>query len=147
MNDEKKLSIMKIIGGLFIAGIIIFIATIFIIEIQSGTYTIWLFIIIIPAILIVLTLFLLIKRQSEGVKSGLPLDDEMSMRIKERAGYNTYLITTYFVLALMWYNIFSVEQFGVPEIPMNYLIFGILFFMFTVFSLNWIVLNRKGVES
>jgi hypothetical protein len=145
MNDEKKLSIMKIIGGLFIAGIIIFIATIFVIEISSGTFTIWLFILVIPAILIILTLLLLIRRQSEGVKSGLPLDDEMSMRIKERAGYNTYLITMYFVLGLLWYNIFSVENFGVPEIPMNYIIFGILFFMFIMFSLNWIVLNRKGV--
>ena len=100
MNEEKKLSMMKIIGGLFVAGIIIFITTIIVIEISSGTFTIWLIIIVIPAILIILTLYLLIKRQSEGVKSGLPLDDEMSMRMKERAGYNTYLITMYFVLGL-----------------------------------------------
>lgn len=136
---------MKLIGGVFVAGIIVFLASIFIIEITSGTFNITLLIILIPAILIILVLLLRIKYQSEGVKSGLPIDDEMSKRIKERAGYLTYLITMYFVLALMWYNLFFVEQFDVPQIPMNYLIFGILFFMFIVFGINWAILNKQGV--
>jgi ABC-type branched-subunit amino acid transport system permease subunit len=145
MDDKRKLFWMKLIGGVFIAGIIIFLASIFIIEITSDTFNITLLIILIPAILIILVLLLRIKYQSEGIKSGLPIDDEMSKRIKERAGYLTYLITMYFVLALMWYNLFFVEQFDVPQIPMNYLIFGILFFMFIVFGINWAILNKQGM--
>ena len=99
-----------------------------------------------PAILIILVLLLRIKIQSEGVKSGLPMDDELSKRMKERAGYLTYLITIYFVLGLMWYNLFFVEQFNVPELPMNLLIFGILFFMFIVYTANWVIINRTGID-
>jgi len=69
----------------------------------------------------------------------------MSTRIKERAGYLTYNITIYFLLGLMWYNLFFVDQFNIPEIPMKLLIFGIMFFMFSIFCITWLVLNKKGV--
>lgn len=144
MDDKRKLLFMKLIGGVFTAGIIIFLASIFIVEIASGTFNITLFIILVPAILIIAVLLILIKRQSEGVESGIPIDDEMSKRIKERAGYLTYNISIYFLLALMWYNLFFVDQFNIPQIPMNYLIFGIMFFMFIVYGINWVILNKKG---
>ena len=137
---------MKLIGGLFVLGIIGFLVAIFAVEISSGTFSISLFIILVPAIFIIATLIILVKRQSAGVASGLPLDDEMSKRVKERAGYLTYLITLYFVLGLMWYNLFIVEKLNTPEIPMNILIYGILFFMFIVFGLNWAILNKTGVS-
>jgi hypothetical protein len=145
MDDKRKLLFMKLIGGVFVAGIIIFLTSIFIVEIASGTFNLTLFVILIPAILIIAVLIILVKRQSEGVQSGLPIDDEMSTRIKERAGYLTYNISIYFLLALMWYNLFFVDQFNIPEIPMNYLIFGIMLFMFIVYSINWAILNKAGV--
>jgi hypothetical protein len=145
MDDNNKFLIMKLFGGILVIGIILILISIFIVEISAGTFNLTLLIILLPAILIIAILIFRINQIGEGVKSGVPLDDELSTRIKERAGYYTYISTMYFVLGLMWYNIFIVEYITVPQIPMNYLIFGILIFMVIAFALTSMILNRKGL--
>ena len=147
MKDKTKVRLIKLFGVAFVLGIIAFLATLFVVEtVASGSFNPILLITVIPAIAIVIFMAIFIKRKSESVKSGLPIDDEMSQKIKERAGYLTTLISIWFMIGLMWYNGLLVEDFGFPRILSRHLIFIILIFMLIVFFAIWFVLSRRGIK-
>jgi hypothetical protein len=144
MNDKARLKLMKIGGAIFILVIVLFLATIFINEIAAGTFSPLLYVTLMPAVAIIALLVGMIATRSKQVKSGLPIQDEMSKRLKERAGYIAYSITIYFILVLMWIN-FLIEDMETITIEPRFIIYGMLFFMLGVFSVSWLILKRRGV--
>jgi hypothetical protein len=146
MNDRTRLKFMKLFGVTLIAIIIVFVIGIFIFETGESGFDPALLLILAPAALIIIMLVVLIKKMSKGVKSGLPIDDELSQRIKERAGYLTCMLTIYFVLALMFYHGFLVEDFGFPGLVVRHAMMVTLFFMIGAFAGIWFILNRRGVK-
>lgn len=145
MDDRTKLKLMKIFGGIFILIIILFLAHIFITEMSAGTYSPALLITLVPAAAIIAVLVIMIGKRSRDVKSGLPVQDEMTQRLKERAGYIAYSITLYFILVLMWIN-FLTEDIESINLEPRFIIYGTLFFMLAVFGFSWLIIKRKGIK-
>ncbi len=143
MDDKKRLQGMKVFGVLLVTFIVAFLAYVFVSESQAG-FDPMLLVLLLPAVAIITVLLLNISRLSKGVRSGLPLKDEMSERIKERAGYLTLMVTLYFVLGLMFYHGFLVEDYGFPGLVVRHAMMVTLIFMLGSFGLIWLVLNRKG---
>ena len=146
MKDKRKLFWMRLLGVTLIAGIVVFLALLFISESMDGVFDPLLLITLVPAAAIIFILLANLSRLSKGVKSGLPVDDELSQRVKERAGYLTCLITIYFVLGLMFYHGFLVEDYGFPGLLVRHAMMLILVFMIAVFGLSWYVINRRGIR-
>jgi len=145
MKDKTKLLVMKTAGALFVAGIILFLAMITLDEIGSGTLTPMFAIVFLPAIAIIAILVIMIKQQSKGVKKGLPMHDEMSTRIKHSAGYYSYIITIYFLLAVMWYHML-IEELSLPPILPEHIAFSTMAFMFAIFCVAYLIIKRRGIK-
>jgi hypothetical protein len=143
MDDKGRLRFMKVFGVALVAFIILIIVSIFITESQAG-FSPTLLIILLPAAAIIITLLLNVKNLSRGVKSGLPLRDEMSERIKERAGYLSLMATLYFVLGLMFYHGILVEDYGFPGLVVRHAMIVVLIFIIGSFGLIWFIMNRRG---
>lgn len=146
MRDKTRLKFMKLFGATLIAVIVVFLAILFTVETNENGFNPALLITLIPAAIIIIMLLLMIKRLSRGVKTGLPIDDEMSQRIKERAGYLTCMVTIYFVLGLMFYHGFLVEDYGFPGLVVRHAMMVTLFFMIGMFGLIWWIISRRGVK-
>lgn len=146
MNDKARLRFMKTFGIILILFIVVFLASIFYTEISESGFNPMLLIILIPAALIIIILVTLITRLSKGVRTGLAVDDELSHRIKEKAGYYTCMITIYFVLALMFYHGFLVEDFGFPGLVVRHAMLVTLFLIIGVFALVWFIISRRGIK-
>lgn len=145
MKDKTRLLPMKIFGVTLVAGIVTFLGTVFIYESSQGLSPISMFWLLVPATLVIVILVIFLRRLSTGVKKGLPIDDEMSQRIKERAGYLSFMITMWFTIGLMWYHSF-IEELGLPEILARHIIIIILIFSLSVFGLVWFILSRRGLK-
>ena len=143
-QDKLRLKLLWIFFAILILGLASFLITIFVTEGVPTKLDTW-FWLLLPAVLVVLIAALMVRRTSSGVKSGFPLKDERSEKLKEKAGYKAFLVSMYFVLVLMWYQFF-VNELGLPPLPeAGYLILGILFAMFIIFALFWLHYDRKGV--
>jgi len=145
MDDSARLKTMKIGGGILILGITMFLVFIFVTEISAGTFSPLLFVTLLPAAAIIAVLLLMISRRSRDVMAGLPVHDEMTQRLKERAGYIAYSITLYFVLVLIWIQ-FLVEEVETISIEPRFVLYGTLFFMLGVFSISWLLIKRRGLK-
>lgn len=146
MNDKKRLRFMKVFGIALITVMILFLAFVFITESRESGFSPVLLITLVPAAGIIFILLANLHMLSRGVKSGLPVNDELSNRVKERAGYMTCMITIYFVLAMMFYHGFLVEDFGFPGLVVRHAMMVVMIFMITVFGIVWYVLNRRGIK-
>ena len=146
MKDKTRLKFMKLFGATLVAGIIVFLAILFVVESREGGFNPVLLITLVPAAAIIFILVANMKRLSTGVKSGLPIEDELSQRMKERAGYLTCMITIYFSLALMFYHGFLVEDFGFPGLAVRHAMMVILIFMIAVWGMVWYMLKRRGIK-
>lgn len=72
--------------------------------------------IILILIIILATIFLINSlKNTQNEKKGLPIDDELSNRIKYKAGYKTYMISMY-----MWLFIFLLKD----KFPNNEIMLG-----------------------
>lgn len=76
-------------------------------------------------------------------KAGYPKKDERVLLIEGRAGHYTYLITLYFMLALMWIFAISDWMYEIPQPGALPIIILIMLFSAGVYAfLRW-HLNRK----
>lgn len=86
-----------------------------------------------------------LKDQHESVKKGIPQEDERSERVKQKAGYYTFLISIYMLLAIGYYSDVSSENPGLPAIRDISQATGIAIgFMALTFGICWWYFNRKG---
>ena len=146
MKDKTRLSFMKLFGATLIAGILVFLAVLFVTEYRQNGFDPVLLLTLVPAAAIILILLANIKRLSVGVKSGLPIDDELSQRLKERSGYLTCLITIYFALGMMFYHGFLVEDFGFPGLVVRHAMMVLLVFILATWGIVWYIVKRRGVK-
>ncbi|MFH1470528.1 MAG: DUF2178 domain-containing protein [Candidatus Micrarchaeota archaeon] len=86
-----------------------------------------------------------LKDQHENVVKGFPQEDERSTRIKQKAGYYTFLISIYLLLAI---GMYSDESAVNPSLPMmrdtsqaTGLAIGL---MALTFGICWWYFSRKG---
>jgi hypothetical protein len=143
MKDRTRFTLMKAFGAVLIAGIALFMGYVFVFELGENTSPDTLFWLLAPAVLIIAILVLFLKRMGQGIRKGLPLEDEMSKRIKERAGYLAFMITLWFLIGMMWYEMMS-EELGLPLPLARHMPIIVLLFMACVFGLLWFMISRRG---
>jgi hypothetical protein len=77
-------------------------------------------------------------------KSGFPLSDERTKKIKQKAAYYAFFMGQYFILAYLLYTIIGRDFFAMPEIEAGYpMIASALVLSVSYLVLQW-VFNRKG---
>ncbi len=145
MKDKTMLLLIKTGGAILVAGIMLFLISITLFEMNQCTLTPLFAAVFLPAIAIVAVLVIMIKKQSRGIRNGLPMHDELSTRIKHSAGYYSYLITVYFLLAVMWYH-FLMDEMPLPQILPEHLAMTTMLFMLVVFGLSYLIIQRRGLK-
>lgn len=113
-------------------------------EIMTGTLSANFFITVIPLIGILALLAAFVKRRETSLKNGMPLTDELSGAIDNKAGRYTVTVTMWFLLASALYQMF-IEEFALPNILLRHFIWLVFFLMMLVFvGFKW-YLSRKGI--
>jgi len=144
MKDGKRLLAMKVFAATFALLLILFWVCIVIAEMGKGPIGPIFFVTLIPLIGILAILFIMMRRISKSVESGMPLKDERIRRIENKAGNYTTQLTLYFLLVLAFYIGFGVEDYGWPMVPVRYIAWIVFFFVAAVFfGLRW-QFSRKG---
>jgi hypothetical protein len=94
----------------------------------------------------VVLLVIFVRKRAKAIRESLILKDEMTSRAEGNAGRYTSIITLWFLLALMWYQGFGSETFGLPELAARHIIYLVLFLMMALFfGLRWYFIRRGDV--
>jgi uncharacterized membrane protein len=94
--------------------------------------------------LIVTVLFVaFIIKDSKRLKAGLPREDEMSVRMKHKAGYYTLLIMIYFTIGFNMVQDIMVERGLIALSAYDALTLEVMV-MLGLFVLFWFYFSRKG---
>ncbi len=148
-KERKKMTVMKISAGIFGALVVAFWLLILYVEMGyagsegSGGINPMFFVTLIPLIPILALLVLLVRRRDRAVKAGIPLRDERSEKIENRAGRYAMIGTVWFLLAAAFYQMFM-EELGLPDIPVRYFIWLVFFVILGLFAGFKLYFGRKG---
>ena len=142
-DPRKKLNLMKISAGIFATLIVAFWLLILYIEMGYGPPSPMFFVTLVPLAGILGVLVFIVRRQKGAVESGLPLKDERSERIENRAGRYALMGTVWFLLAMAFYQMFM-EELSLPDIPLRYFIWIVFFVALGLFAGFKLYFGRKG---
>jgi peptidoglycan/LPS O-acetylase OafA/YrhL len=95
-----------------------------------------------PSVIAIIILFfavVMIKKRYTSLKKGLPAEDERSRKVMIIAGYYTFLISLWFLLALAWASD-ELIKFRYPSQALGAGIGG----MAVIFALSWLGVNFLG---
>lgn len=141
---EKKRTRMVNIGAWTMAALVIMLWLVIASnEMRLDPVSPLFFITLVPLFFILLLLVMMVRRHDRAVKSGMPLTDERSGRIDNKAGRYTVTVMTWFLLAMAFWQLFM-EELSLPDIPLRYFIWIMFFLMMGVFTgFKW-YFGRKG---
>jgi len=143
MKERKRMKMMKISAGIFGALVVAFWLLILYVEMGYGPLSPMFFFTLIPLIAILALLVFFVRRRDKAVKAGVPLRDERSERIENRAGRYAMIGTVWFLLAAAFYQMFM-EELGLPDIPLRYFIWIVFFVILALFGGFKLYFGRKG---
>jgi len=145
-NDAKEMKrarLVKLGAGTLAAFVIMLWLIIVSIEMRNGPVSPVFFVTLIPLIFIIALLVMVVRRHEKAVRSGMPLTDERTGAIDNKAGRYTVTVMTWFLLAMALYQLFM-EELGLPEILLRHFIWVAFFLMMLVFAAFKWHLGRKG---
>jgi uncharacterized membrane protein len=142
MRDKTKFAAIAAVAIAIIAGITVFSLWTLLLG-EPIIYNIASFGVAVAIIVLAIGMLLQLRR---NIKSGLPMEDERSKRVKAYAGYYTYLVSLYLLLGLMFYSLLGVDVFGVPELTVTGTIMLVLIAMLAIFCSFWMYFTRRGIE-
>lgn len=143
MNEQSKLKLK-------LSVIILLTATMILGVIFYGMYSsfaeeyVQSIIVLIISIAMMIIAVWIFRRESKNVKAGLPLEDERSKLIKQKAAAYSYYVSLYYLLGLMWYNIIAQNFLSLPrmdtEAALGVGIGGIIILFFVI----WLIVSKRG---
>jgi MFS family permease len=143
LKERKKMTVMKISAGIFASLVVAFWMLILYVEMGYGPLNPAFFFTLIPLIPILALLVFFVRRQDKAVKAGVPLRDERSEKIENRAGRYAMIGTVWFLLAMAFYQMFM-EELALPDIPLRYFIWIVFFVILGLFAGFKLYFGRKG---
>jgi uncharacterized membrane protein len=144
VKEKKRMRMVKIGAWAMAAAVIMIWLVIASIEMSYGPLSPLFFLTLVPLFFILLLLVMLVRRHDRAVKSGMPLSDERSARIDNKAGRYTVTVMTFFLLGAAMYQMFM-EELSLPDVPVRYFIWVVFFLMMGVFSAFKWYLGRKEI--
>jgi hypothetical protein len=146
-KEQKKLNLMKISAGVFGTLVVAFWLLILYTEMgyagPGGAISPLFFVTLVPLAGILGLLFFFVKRQGIAVRTGLPLKDERSERIENRAGRYALMGALWFLLGTAFYQMFM-EELGLPDILLRHFIWVMFFVIIGLFAGFKLYFGRKG---
>ncbi|MFH0971677.1 MAG: hypothetical protein V1835_03865 [Candidatus Micrarchaeota archaeon] len=86
-----------------------------------------------------------LKTNYEDASKGIPREDERSERIKQKAGYYSFMITLYVLLAIGYFSEMGVENPGLPAFrDISQATSVAVGLMALTFGISWWYFNSKG---
>jgi len=104
----------------------------------------WPIILIVNAVLVLLVGVLFVWRVQKEKKSGYPLNDERTTKIKGKAAIGTYYINLAFMISLALFIIFGTEFLALPELEAGWAIIAIMLVSGISYGLLSWYYSRKG---
>lgn len=139
MKDKVRLALVTVVAAAVAVTMVLFSLTI-----GLKGRTLEAFAPLITAVVLAVGIIWILGREREKIKKGLPMEDERSKRVKERAGFYAFIAGVWFNLGLLWYNSLIVEEFGVPELITRHALSASILAMAIFFFIFWWYFNRKG---
>ena len=143
MKMKTRMRLTKISAGIFGALVVAFWLLILYVEMGYGPPDPAFAFTLLPLIAILATLVFFVRRQDKAAKAGIPLRDERTERIENRAGRYAMIGTLWFLLAMGFYQMFM-EELGLPDIPVRYFIWIVFFVVLWLFAGFKFYFGRKG---
>jgi uncharacterized membrane protein len=139
MKDKTLLIIQAILLGFIILGIVGFGIGLFMQGdfIQAGA------IILVTIIAIALAYTFVLKKAYKDVGKGIPIQDERSKRMKEKASFCAFNLSLYWILGLMWYNGLFADTFNLNKMESEQAIMYALAGMLILFAVSYIWVSKR----
>ena len=118
-----------VVFGIILGGVLA--SAVFAVIVATGSASLW-----------------VVWRKRQDRKAGYPIKDERTKILEGRAAYYTVFISTYMMLALLWYNFIIAKVFDLPVLTtsthVNQVLIGLTLATVSVFvGLRWYFM-RKG---
>lgn len=133
IKDKIRLILMVILLGTFIAGWLLWLY----LDWSNTGFNKELVILSVPLLIITITTIMVIAMMYKSVKRNLPMEDEMSKRVKFKAAAYAFYISIYYLLVLGY---FGDAYFERPSQATGAGIIG----MALIFLVLWVYYNKKG---
>jgi len=140
-NDKKRLIALAILTTTLLAGIVV-LGYMMIIRSEVSTADL-----ISMPVLLVLVVFIafFIFRRYKDVSKGMPLEDERSKKVMNKAAAMSFFTTLYWLLALSLFQPFFAKLlFKAEYLDAEQTVGGAIFGMAILFAMYWFYYNRKG---
>ena len=82
--------------------------------------------------------------KARSMKSGLPLEDELSRKATWKAGYYAFMVGLWLAIGIMLSNIIAVELFRLPEVEFRHAFEAIIVVPGLVFVVLALRFKKKG---
>lgn len=139
-NGMKVKRFMGVVILVVLLGVLIFIVNLSAGQIDNA----WVIVSAMIVVSIGVVAIISIRKSMKDLKSGYPMDDEMSKAIKMRAGYLAFFISLYFLFAMSFvHSIFDDSM--VAQMPTSEWLMIYVAAMGTIFLATHTYYKRKGV--
>ena len=146
-NPRKRMKVMRISAGMFAALVVAFWLLILYNEVgyagPGGGLDPLFFVTLLPLAGILGLLLVFVRRHEKALKAGMPLRDERSERIDNRAGRYAFTGTVWFLLGAAFYQMFM-EELGLPDIALRHFIWIVFFLTMGLFVGFKLYFSRSG---
>ncbi|MDD5162623.1 MAG: hypothetical protein PHD95_00250 [Candidatus ainarchaeum sp.] len=112
MGKRLNLFIRVFLAALLIAGFSLFFS------LPGSSF--WLVATVAIAVAVGLIAIVAASEKVTSIKTGLPLEDELSKKATWKAGYYAFLVGLWLAIVIMVANMFAIEFFRLPEIEFRY---------------------------
>lgn len=139
MKDKTRLVLQSILIGLIVLGILGFAIPLYI----KGYLLLFGITVLIAILLVAFFYFKQVKKSYADIEKGIPLEDERSKSLKNRASAISFNLSLYWILFLFWYDFFSTNFFEIQQISTEKMMMIILSGMLIIFASSYLIIKRK----
>ncbi len=129
MKSNNKITSVALLGTATIVGLIVLFRNEYIPNSTDGLF-------FIAIIGLVIYVFVKVKKEQKNRRAGLPIEDELSAKIKYKAGYYTFISSIYIWLGLLLFQ----NSFSQPD----YLLGAGILVPIVLFLIVYNFLNKQG---
>ena len=138
-KDKLRLILMTMVTGLVAATIALYAYQV----VSKGEITIGgLIAFLIPFLIIFFMIFFIVSRYKD-VKAGMPLEDERSKKVMNRAAAMSFYVTLYWLILISFFEDSFAKMFGVEQLTVSQTTGGGIAGMAVFFFIFWLYYHKR----
>lgn len=139
MKDKTRMILQSSLVALILIGLLVFAIPLYL----DGKILLSGLTILMAIFIFAFFYFVHVKKSYRDVEKGIPLEDERSKGLRQKASAISFNLSLYWTLGLMWYTMISSDFFGIKPISTERMIMLILLGMLIIFALTYLIIKRK----